>query len=347
MNNLTKDGMTRAELWPNSGFRLLQKDDAGRLTLTDSFLRAYLTRPELAPINESCEAERKLYASLVENPFFKVKAEELENLADSDARENYEVLFNFRDGLNEAGSIEAFYQGLFSNGDVTLPELFINQIVHVIVRNILEDVTDPFLARASELLFRQQTVSNEDGAILLGDTEVIEMLATTGGMGNLGRLVSDGGVKPKQVDLDVLQPEKGDIYWDRNEKFDTVLDLTFSRPGLDALSRFLEAWILHFLDARVSIQPVQQISDDRWVWHVGLDRDSSILLNDLYEGREVEPERMKRVLSLFRLEFEDPSLMRTEIAGRPVYLALSMSTEMKVQLKPQNLLVNLPLAQEI
>jgi hypothetical protein len=91
---------------------------------------------------------------------------------------------------------------------------------------------------------------------------------------------------------------------------------------------------------------VQQIADERWVWHVGLDRDSSVLLNDLYEGTDVEPERMERVLSLFRLEFEDPSLMRAEIAGRPVYLALSMSPDKKVRLKPQNLLVNLPLARE-
>lgn len=347
MNNLTKDGMIRAELWPNSGFQLLHRNEIGRLSVTDSFLRAYLTRPELIPVNESCDAEQALYASLLEDPFYIIEPKNLLKLADSDARENYEVLFNFRDKLTKAKSIEACYQNLFSVGDIALPELFINQMVHVIVRNILEDVTDPFQARASELFFRKQTVSNEDGAILLGDTEIIEMLAISGGMGNLGRLVNEGGVKPKQVDLDVLQPEKGDIYWDRNEKFDTVLDLTFSRPGLDALCRVLESWVVHFLDVRVSIQPVQQIADERWVWHVGLDKDSSLLLNDLYEGRDVEPERMQRVLSLFNLEFEDPSLMRAEIAGRPVYLALSMSSDMKVQLKPQNLLVNLPIARKI
>ena len=347
MSNLTKDGMTRAELWPNSGFRLLRRDVLGCLSVTNDFLRAYLTRPELAPTDESCAAERDLYASLVETPSRNVEAVDLAALADPDARENYGVLLDFRDRLTQAGSIEACYQSLFSMKDVAIPELFIDQMVHVIVRNILEEVTDPFQARASELLFRQQTVSNEDGAFLLGDTEVIEMLATSGGMGNLGRLVSEGGVKPKQVDLDVLQKEGSDIYWDRSEKFDTVLDLTFARPGLDALCRVLEAWIAHFLDARVTIQPVQQIADERWVWHVGLDRDSSILLNDLYEGKDVETERMERVLSLFRLEFEDPSLMRAEIAGRPIYMALSMSASKKIRLKPQNLLVNLPLAREI
>jgi len=346
MANLTQDGMTRVELWPNSGFRLLGRDDAGRLSVTDDFLRAYMSRPELAPVEESCDAERALYASLVENPSRPVEVQDLSALADPDARENYQVLLGFRDRLTNAGSVEVCYQSLFSSGDVTLPEMFIDQMVHVIVRNILDVVTDPFQARAAELLFRQQTATVEDGAILMGDTEVIEMLAASGGMGNLGRLVTEGGVKPKQVDLDVLQPDGGDVYWDRNERFDTVLDLTFARPGLDALCRVLEAWIAHFLDARVAIQPVQQIADERWVWHVGLDRDSSVLLNDLYEGTDVESERMERVLSLFRLEFEDPSLMRAEIAGRPVYMGLSMSPDKKVRLKPQNLLVNLPLARE-
>ena len=346
MANLTQDGMTRVELWPNSGFRLLGRDDAGRLSVTDDFLRAYMSRPELAPVEESCDAERALYASLVENPSRPVEVQDLSALADPDARENYQVLLGFRDRLTNAGSVEVCYQSLFSSGDVTLPEMFIDQMVHVIVRNILDVVTDPFQARAAELLFRQQTATVEDGAILMGDTEVIEMLAASGGMGNLGRLVTEGGVKPKQVDLDVLQPDGGDVYWDRNERFDTVLDLTFARPGLDALCRVLEAWIAHFLDARVAIQPVQQIADGRWVWHVGLDRDSSVLLNDLYEGTDVESERMERVLSLFRLEFEDPSLMRAEIAGRPVYMGLSMSPDKKVRLKPQNLLVNLPLARE-
>ncbi len=347
MANLTKDGMTRAELWPNSGFRLLQRDKMGHLLVTNDFLRAYLARPELVPANDSCVAERELHASLLENPARDVEASEIATLADSDAKENYGVLFDFRNKLSQADSIEACYQSLFSLGDVSLPELFLDQMVHVIVRNILEDVTDPFQARASELLFRQQTVSNEDGAVLLGDTEVIEMLAASGGMGNLGRLVSEGGVKPKQVDLDVLQLEGCDAYWDRNEQFDTVLDLTFFRPGLDALCRVLEAWIAHFLCARVVIKPVEQITDERWVWHVGLDRDSSILLNDLYEGKEVEPDRMKRVISLFQLDFEDSSLMQAEIAGRPVYMALSMSASKKVRLKPQNLLVNLPLARGI
>ena len=47
----------------------------------------------------------------------------------------------------------------------------------------------------------------------------------------------------------------------------------------------------------------------------------------------------------FRLEFDDHSVMAREIAGRPVYLAMAMTDDKSLRLKPQNLLVNLPLAE--
>ena len=334
------------ELWPSSGFGLLQRDGAGRLKVTDDYLAAYFDRPELAPVDESCANERALHESLLADPRREVGPGVVAALADPDARENYQFMLSFRDKLLDAGTVEACYLGLFKAGGVGLPALFLDQMAHVVVRNILDGVTDPFRARAGELLFREQNATVEDGAVLLGDSETIEMLATTRGMGSLGKLVVESGVEAKQVNLDVLQPGGADIYWERNERFDTVLDLTFARPGVDALCRVLEAWVQHFLEAKVSIQPVQKITDEHWVWHVGLDKESSVLLNDLYEANDVSDERMERMLSLFRLEFEDARLMRSDVAGRPVYMALSMTPEKKVRLKPQNLLVNLPLALE-
>jgi hypothetical protein len=35
--------------------------------------------------------------------------------------------------------------------------------------------------------------------------------------------------------------------------------------------------------------------------------------------------------------------MRTDVAGKPVYLGLMMSESRELRLKPQNLLLNLPL----
>jgi hypothetical protein len=90
---------------------------------------------------------------------------------------------------------------------------------------------------------------------------------------------------------------------------------------------------------------VPRIEEAQWAWHIGLDANSTALLNDLWCGEEVESERLSRLLALFRLDFADAGEMRADIAGRPVYLALSMSEDGVVRMKPQNLLTNLPLAQ--
>jgi hypothetical protein len=122
--------------------------------------------------------------------------------------------------------------------------------------------------------------------------------------------------------------------------------VSLNRGGraLDALCRVLERWILHFLAVDVTIRPQREIEDARWAWHVGLDAEASALLNDLYNRVEIAEERMKRLLCLFELSFVVASDMRPAIAGRPVYLAMAMDGEQRLKLKPQNLLLNLPLA---
>jgi hypothetical protein len=95
---------------------------------------------------------------------------------------------------------------------------------------------------------------------------------------------------------------------------------------------------------RVRITPLQRIDDEAWRWHIGLDVESMALLNDLYQERPVEPERLARLISLFRLDFESADYMRADVAGRPVYLGLATTPQDTLKLKPQNLLLNLPLA---
>ena len=51
----------------------------------------------------------------------------------------------------------------------------------------------------------------------------------------------------------------------------------------------------------------------------------------------------EQLTGTFRLEFADVREMRSDVAGKPVYLGLMMNTDGVVRLKPQNLLVNLPL----
>ena len=68
------------------------------------------------------------------------------------------------------------------------------------------------------------------------------------------------------------------------------------------------------------------------------------MLNEIYNGGEVEEERMKRIIGLYRAEFADPSALRAEVAGSPVFLGLATTADGRLRMKPQNLLMNLPLA---
>ena len=328
---------------------MLEPDDDDCLKITDAFLRAYWERPEVAPVEESCSAELTLHRELVGNPRRTVIDQDFAAFADPDAVENYRVVLDFRDRLVAAGTIESAYLRLFREGAVTIPPIFIDQMAQILARHIIGSSRDPFRARAAELLFREQQASLMDGAILLGDKETVNILGVqsekNGGFGAMGELLVEGGIRPRQVELDVLlEDTAAERYWPENENFDTVLDLTFARPGLDALCRVLELWVHHLLQAEVSIQPVPQINDERWVWHVGLDVEATALLNDLYEAKDIDEARLENLLSLFSLEFKDPSLMRPDIAGRPVYLALCRSDDGRVRMKPQNLVINLPLA---
>jgi hypothetical protein len=292
---------------------------------------------------EACAAERALHARLLDDPFAPVPPEALDALADPDAGDNYRVLLDFRSRLLAAPSLEGCYLGLFL-GASRVPPLFRDQLAHVILRHILGEGADPLRARAAELFFRPQRVTLAEGSVMLADAETVERYAATGGFGSLGRLVAEAQAPLRAVALDVLHEEEAGRYWSRDERHDLVLDISFARPGLDAFARVLEGWVRHMLAVEVSVQPVQRIRDERWVWHVGLDAEASALLNDLYNGVEVEEARLVRLLALFRLDFADPSVMLPRIAGRPVYLGLAMAPDGTLRLKPQNLLVNLPLA---
>ncbi len=333
-----------ADFWLSSGFRLLRRNADGALSVTDDFLRAFFDRPEMRPPEEACAAERALHAALLADPRTVVAEQRLAGLADPDARDNFRHVLRLRDLLVAHGTVEACYLALFTGDGVSVPPLFIDQLAHVVLRNMLDGCGDPIRLRAAEIFFRAQKVTLMEGAILLADDETVEMYAATGGMGSLGQLLIESQTPTPRVNLDVLNDGNGAIYWPRSDKFDTVLDLTFQRPGLDALCRVLEAWVGHFLAVRISVRPVEAIHDDRWVWHTGLDLEANRILNDLYQENEVDEDRLTRLISLFRLEFRDPTVMLPRIAGRPVYLALAMGGDKTLKMKPQNLLFNLPLA---
>ena len=332
-------------LWRSSGYQLLDRCDRGRLKLTDDFLRAYLLRPELAPVEESCGTERSVHASLLDWPHHAIAPDWLQRIEDRDARENYHVFLRFRDHLSAYDHLESAYLALFAGCDVRLPPLFLDQLAHVILCNILAKVNDPYCLRAAECMFRSQKVTLSKGRILLADEEVVEMHARHGGLGSLGRLLVEASAPLRQVELDVLGEDNEGDYLARSDRFDMVLDLSHGRRGLDGLCRVLEAWINHFRGIDTTIQPVGQIRDERWRWHVGLDAEASSILDRLWQGGEPALLPVERLLSLFRLELDDPNLAVPAMAGKPIYLAIAMDKDNRLRMKPQNLLVNLPLAE--
>lgn len=332
------------DFWKDSGYALTGRTADNRLTATPDLWRAYLMRPELAPIDESCDAERRLHDALLKNPMQAVSEERLGGLADPDAVENYRIFLGFRDKVARADSLEAAYASLFDGTAIRVPPIFIDQLAALIVRHILGDDAPPLEARAGEALFRSQSVTLVEGQVMVADEEIVQTYATTGGFGNLGRLIAEAQTEMRSISLDVLDEVNAEIYWDRADRHDTVLNLTFGAAGLDALCRVLEKWVRHFLDIDVSIQPVRRISDKSWVWYVGFDAEANRLLTTLYNGEELDEGETERILSLFRIEFRDPQTMRSDIAGKPVYSAIAMTSGKVLRLKPQNLLTNLPLS---
>ena len=333
------------DFWPTCGYRLLTVTADNRLAVTDDFLRMYLLRPELAPIAASCDDELQLHDTLLAEPRRAVPAPEIEAVEDADVRDNFRIWLRFRDRLLSAETLESAYARLFQGDGVDVAPLFVQQLCQVLCRHILGPEADPLAARAAELLFRAQRISvHDDGAVMAADEETVERFATDGGFGSLGELLQEQRTPLRSIDLDVLERGNADSYFTRDERFDLAISLNRSQPALDALCRVLERWVAHFHAVQVTIKPQQAVDDKKWVWHVGLDAEASGILNDLYNNVEVDEARTQRLLCLFQLDFVNPDDMRAQLRGRPVYLAMAMDAANRLRLKPQNLLLNLPLA---
>ena len=348
------------DFWPSSGYVHLERSACGWLKPTDAYLRNFLALPELALVEESCAAEIALHQALLAAPTRMVREAELDALQDTDARSNHRLFLAFRDTLLAAGTLESCYLNLMRSGAIAIPPVFVDRIVQAIVRHLLDNCDDAFEARAAELLFRPQRLSITEGRMLSADRDVVDLLHETAGLGDIGRLLLQANAPMPAIDMTVLTPQNAPDYWVQGGRHRFVLDLTHevandlghglsftltrAHSGLKALARVLEKWTMHMLGVQVTITPLQKIDDDAWRWHVGLDVASMALLNDLYEDRPVEPDRMQRLISLFRLNFANPAEMRADVAGKSVYLGLAMSADQSLRLKPQNLLLNLPLA---
>lgn len=365
-------------LWPQCGGAWLRADAQGWLQPTPDYFKAWLARPELELVPESCRAEQLLHRALMADPLRPVSSADISALQDDDVRGNYHHFIALRDGLLQAQTLQAWLLALWRGGNQGTPPLFIDHIVQAVLRQLLmadadeaATTTDAFTVRAAELLFRDQRVSLHEGRWLAGDRATLDLERETHGFGDLGRLLAQAQQPMRAAQMQVLQTSNSHTYWaeatrtartgsaavarhsfllDLNHGIqhklghNLVFNLTQAHSGLQALAVVLQRWVQHLLGVEVKITPLEKIDDAHWAWHVGLDVESTALLNDLYADRPVDSARLQRLISLFRLDFADAGDMTPEVAGKPVYLGLMASPDGLLRVKAQNLLLNLPLA---
>lgn len=334
------------DFWKSAGYQLVERDERGWLKVTPEYIRAYLQRPELRPIDTSCDEEIRLFEDLLQDPELAVREERLDGLADQDAADNYRIFLGFRKFLLEGGTVEGTYMRLMQSGAANIPPLFVEQMAHLITRNILDGCSDPIRLRAGEIFFREQSVNSDEGRIMLADEEIVSLYEenqSQGGEISLAQLVKEAQGVDDTHQLDVLNEDNKDIYWERSDRFDTVIDFRFTQPALDGFARVIEAWIDHFLSLKTRVQPLQKIEDLIGHWHIGLDREATEILSALYRGETVPFETSQRIIALFRMTILEDAMVIPDYKGLPVYLGLAMTENKRVRMKPQNLLANLPL----
>lgn len=326
------------DFWLSCGHHLLDRDAGGGLIVTDEFLKAYLARPELAPPPDACVVERTLHAALIADPRRSVAADDIAAIADADARENWELMIGFRDRLLAHATLEATYLALVRGGAGRTPPLFINQLVHVILRNILDGCDDAFVLRAAELFFRSQRLTPHEGALLAADEERI----AGHNPAPVSPLVGMLGLE-RSAAVDVLSERNAAEYFAQSDAYDMALDLTAGRRGLAALAEVIARWVRHFLGLDVEVEALAELRNVSLTWYIGLDAEGTRIGDRLWRSEPLDEATKAQVVGLFRLSVRDRDVMLDDVAGEPVYLILAMTPEKSVRVKPQNLLTGLPI----
>jgi Family of unknown function (DUF6352) len=330
------------EFWVASGHHLTRRADHGGLIATPELIMAYLARPELMPPADACASERNLHASLLADPLRPVSKADIAALADPDARENWTFMMNFRDRLVAAPSLEAVYLDLAHNGAGDLPPIFVSQLCHLILRNALEGCDDPYMLRAAELFYRGQLAALHEGTLLLADAEIVEAQQHVELDLHSSPLTAMLAPPKAFGEMDVMDDENAWTYWSRSDAHAMVMNIGGNPKARVGLCRVIERWIAHLLGVAVNVETVASIEERDWRWFVGLDSEGTKIGNALWNGAPVD-NPSERIVALMRLTIADTRLVDERVGNKPVYLILAMGADKVVRLKPQNLVVGLPL----
>lgn len=330
------------EFWVASGHHLTRRSDHGGLIATPELIMAYLARPELMPPDDACDAERNLHASLLADPLRTVSKADIAAIADPDARENWTFMIAFRDRLVSSPSLEAVYVTLARQGAHDLPPIFMSQLCHLILRNALEGCDDPYVLRAAELFYRSQKATIHEKVLVLADAEVVE--AQQKAQNDLHSSPLTAMLNPQAFgDMDVMDDENAWTYWSRSDAHAMAMNLGGNPKARAGLCTVIERWIAHLLGVEVKVETVATIEDSDWRWFVGLDSEGTRIGNALWNGETFDVDVAERLVALMRLQIVDARLIDKRVGNKPIYLILAMDADKTIRLKPQNLVVGLPL----
>ena len=130
-----------------------------------------------------------MHEKLISDPFAVVTEDELAALADPDVAHNYRAVLAFRQFVAEYDTLQSAYMAIAQGASVSFPPLFVDQMAQIILREILDGVDDPLQIRAAEILFRSQSVTTEDGRIMIADQSTVQLQA------DYQRSLTDEGIK--------------------------------------------------------------------------------------------------------------------------------------------------------
>ena len=116
-----------------------------------------------------------LHEQLTADPFAEVTEDQLAALADSDVAHNYRAVLAFRQFIAQHDTLQSAYMAIARGAPISFPPLFVDQLAQIILREILTEVIDPMQIRAAEMLFRSQSVTTEDGRIMIADRSVVSV----------------------------------------------------------------------------------------------------------------------------------------------------------------------------
>jgi Family of unknown function (DUF6352) len=329
---------SKHDFWLACGHHLLDRDAAGRLLVSDEFLKVYLARTELIPPPEACPAERRLHDVLLNDPRQAVTSSQIAAIADADARENWEMMIAWRNHLMRHGTLESAYLEIVRR-NIKLPQVFVGQLIQVILRNALNDCSDAFVLRAAEMFFRPQKLTVEGDLIMAWDEETAAGVSDRRHQSPLFVLLG----LPAAVEADVLTDRTADSYRQRSDRFDMGLDLTAGQRGSAALGQVIARWISHLLAVDVAVEPLADLREAPLSWYVGLSADATLIGDAIWNGNDIDTALRARLIGLYRLNFRNPSDVIEKVRGEPVYLLAATAADEVLRLKPQNLVTGLPI----